>query len=110
MSEIVQIIDDETGLKKAFIKPSENRLYDIDVGSYMRAGDNIFSADSIVGTLLSGTGTLTLGNLTTDYGDILQFRASAGSVDTRHKIEITFTTAAGDTLEADLVIEVKEDF
>ena len=110
MSDIVQVIDTATGLKKGFVKPSENRLFDVDVSDYMRTGDSIASADGITSVLLSGTGSIILGNLTTNNDSVLQFRASSGTDGTRHRVEIAFTTAAGDTLEADLVIEVKEDF
>lgn len=110
MVDLVQLIDEQTGLKKALIKPSENRLYDIDVTKYMRTGDNIFSANSVVETTLSGTGTLVTESLTTDHVGILQFRAHSGTDGARHKISISFTTAASDELEADVVLEVKEDF
>lgn len=110
MTDVVQEIDVETGLKKAFIKPSENRLYDVDVASYMRENDTISSVDSVTASLLSESGTLLVDTLQTNNVALIQFRAHDGTDDSRHKIEIAFTTAVGDSLEADLVLEVKEDF
>ncbi len=112
MSDLIQYIDDDTGLKKAFKKPSENRLYDVDCTKYMRASDTIASADNIASTLLSGSGTLTVPaqDLATDNQQLLQFRASSGVDGSRYKVTIGYTTTAGDILEADLVIELKEDF
>ena len=90
-------------IPKLLKQPAESRLYAMDFSANMAAADTISSITSVTAT---PTG-LTLGTAAVS-GQRVQFRISSGTGGTQYKITVVIVTSAGDTLETEGYLEVKD--
>jgi hypothetical protein len=112
MPEIENLLDAESGLRALWKKPGEVRVFDIDVGPYVRDGAVISTNDISTVTNLgkvSGSGALTAEDEVNDGAQRLQFKVSGGTDLENYRIKIPFVTDAGSELEADVILYVRED-
>lgn len=85
-------------------QPSESRLYELDFAPLMVSGEIISSVGSFVAT---PTG-LTLDTATNIGAKKIQKRVSGGAVNVLYKLTAVVTTSAGNILEGDGYLQVKE--
>lgn len=87
-------------------QPAESRLFDIDFDALLAAGETISSITSFVATPTTAPDlTMTSINVTVS-GKRVQFRAAAGTDNTAYKITAIVLTTLGNTLEADVRLNV----
>lgn len=103
--------DNDTGLQVLTKQPNESRLYDMNFGGKMRAGDTlssiVLSAFVNMGNVAGSTG-ITLG-VAAISGNVVQVRVAAGQDLENYKITHRVTTSpSGDTLEGDGLLYVRD--
>lgn len=84
-------------------QPGENRLYDMDFSPLLAEGETLSSctvASTPVGLTLSGSATVS--------GSTASQRISGGTSGTRYKLTFTAVTSAGNTVEADGILQVRD--
>ena len=104
-------VDHKTGLPVLDKQPIESRTLNVDVSLYMQQGDTTasISAPTVVNMeTVAGSTAITIISVGHNSGTILQFKVSGGTDGERYKISIPFTTAGEDSLEADVLLLVKD--
>lgn len=102
-------IDYASGLPVLVKQPGESRVYRMDFSNLLE-GTYIDSITSIVQANqgdVGGSSNLTIANQAIS-GDGVEFRLSGGTADERYKLTVTIVDSAGNTLEADGMLYVKE--
>jgi hypothetical protein len=85
-------------------QPAENRLYSMDFSGLLAVGETIAGVSSVVATP-SG---LTLVGSPSYSGVYAMQRISGGTANTRYKVTFVVTTTAGNTLEGEGYLQVKD--
>lgn len=91
-------------------QPSEERLFDMDFGAVLRDGGELASVISAVAINqgnVDGSAELTVGSKSYS-GEIAQVWLSGGTDLEDYQITIKVTTVAGETLEGDGMLQVRE--
>lgn len=88
---------------KLIKQPSESRLYTFDFAANMGASESIVSVDSFT----AAPSGLTLGSAAIS-GKRVQNRISGGTANTNYKITVVVTTDAGNTLEGEANLFVRD--
>lgn len=103
--------DPTTGLDVLVKQPGESRLYDIPFEQELITADNIASVVSVnieaQGDVVE-TSPLTKVDAAAYSADTVQQRFSGGTHGERYKIEATVITVAGDTIEVDVMMYVRD--
>lgn len=103
--------DPTTGLDVLVKQPGENRLYDIPFEQELRAADSIASVASVTVEAqgdVAEISALTKEGAAAHNTDTVQQRLSGGTDGERYKIEAVAITTAGDTIEVDVMLYVRD--
>jgi hypothetical protein len=83
-------------------QPAESRLFSMDFSPLMATGETISAVSSCTalptGLTISGAAT---------SGQVATARIAAGTAGTKYKVTFVVTTSAGNTLEAEGVLQVR---
>ena len=93
--------------KPTLIKqPSENRAYSMDFSALLGEGETIASVTSV--TFSGPDAALTLVGLPTFSGSFVSQRIKDGTAGVRYNVTFLVVTSAGNVLEGDGILQVKE--
>ena len=100
--------DETTGLDVLEKQPGESIRLDLPAGPRMREADTISSVDAVTSTTQgAGTGTVTVSSITSS-GTTIQATYAGGADGEQYRIQATITTAGGDTIQVDAMLNVAE--
>lgn len=84
-------------------QPAESRLFSMDFSPLLASGETLASVVSVTGLPVG----LTIGAASYS-GQVASARISGGTTGTRYKITFLVTTSAGNTVESEGVLQVKD--
>lgn len=85
-------------------QPGESRLYSMDFSGLLAAGETLASVDSVVDSPVG----VTFDGSPVASGVYAQQRISGGTSGIKYKVTMTVTTSAGNVLEGEGVLQVKD--